>query len=111
MRVALDVTPLALTEAGVARHIAGLLSGLEAEPDLELRRYSFGGRSRALVPVRDLGWYLAALPARARLDRADVLHCPSQRAPVRSGLPLVVTIHDLAVLRPPATFNCWTRAS
>src|SRR6266516_4001034 len=65
MRVALDVTPLALTKAGVARHIAGLLSGLEAEPDLELRRYSFGGRSRALVPVRDLGWYLGALPTRA----------------------------------------------
>ncbi len=110
MRVALDVTPLALTKAGVARHIAGLLSGLEAEPDLELLRYSFGGRSRALVPVRDLGWYLGALPRRARRDRVDVLHCPSQRAPVRSSVPLVVTIHDLAVLRHPETFNRWTRA-
>ena len=110
MRVALDVTPLALTRAGVARHIEGLLSGLEAEPDLELRRYSFGGRSRALVPVRDVGWYLAALPARARRDRVDVLHCPSQRAPARSFVPLVVTIHDLAVLRHPEKFNPWTRA-
>jgi len=110
MRVALDVTPLALTKAGVARHIAGLLSGLESEPGLELRRYSFGGHGRALVPVRDLGWYLAALPAQARRDRADVLHCPSQRAPVRSAVPLVVTVHDLAVLRHPETFNRWTRA-
>ena len=81
MRVGLDVTPLVLTKAGVARHVAGLLSGLEREPDLELRRYSFAGHGRALVPVRDLGWYLAALPARARRDRVDVLHCPSQRAP------------------------------
>jgi glycosyltransferase involved in cell wall biosynthesis len=110
MRVALDVTPLALTKAGVARHIAGLLSGLETEPDLELRRYSFGGHSKALVPVRDLGWYLTALPAQARRDRADILHCPSQRAPVRSSVPLVVTVHDLAVLRHPETFNRWTRA-
>ena len=110
IRVGLDVTPLALTKAGVARHIAGLLSGLESEQDLELHRYSFGGHGRALVPVRDLGWYLAALPARARRDSVDVLHCPSQRAPVRSRVPLVVTIHDLAVLRHPETFNRWTRA-
>lgn len=109
MKVGLDVTPLALTKAGVARHIAGLLSGLEHEPELELRRYSFGGRSRALVPARDVGWYLAALPARARRDGVGVLHCPSQRAPVRSRVPLVVTIHDLAVLRHPETFNAWTR--
>ena len=81
MRVGLDVTPLVLTKAGVARHVAGLLSGLEREPDLELCRYSFAGHGRALVPVRDLGWYLAALPARSRRDRIDVLHCPSQRAP------------------------------
>jgi glycosyltransferase involved in cell wall biosynthesis len=110
MRVGLDVTPLALTKAGVARHIAGLLSGFEGKPDIDLRRYAFGGHNRALVPVRDAGWYLAALPARARRDRVDVLHCPSQRAPIRSRVPVVVTIHDLAVLRHPETFNRWTRA-
>ena len=93
----------------MARHIAGLLAGLEAEPELELRRYSFGGRGRSLVPVRDVGWYLGALPAKARRDRVDVLHCPSQRAPARSRVPLVVTLHDLAVLRHPETFNRWTR--
>jgi glycosyltransferase involved in cell wall biosynthesis len=110
MRVGLDVTPLVLTKAGVARHVAGLLSGLEREPNLELRRYSFAGHGRALVPVRDVGWYLAALPSRARRDGVDVLHCPSQRAPVRSSVPLVATIHDLAVLRHPENFNRWTRA-
>jgi glycosyltransferase involved in cell wall biosynthesis len=109
VRIGLDFTPLALTKAGVARHIAGLLSGLKGEPEIDLRRYTFGGRSRALVPARDVGWYLAALPALARRDRVDVLHCPSQRAPVRSRTPLVVTIHDLAVLRHPETFNRWTR--
>jgi glycosyltransferase involved in cell wall biosynthesis len=39
----------------------------------------------------------------------DVLHCPTHRAPVRSAVPLVVTFHDLAVLRHPETFNRWTR--
>ncbi|MGB2876239.1 MAG: glycosyltransferase family 1 protein [Gaiellaceae bacterium] len=110
LRVGLDVTPLALTRAGVARHIRGLVEALEDEPDVELRRYSFGGGARALVPFRDAGWYLAALPALARRDRLDVLHCPSQRAPIRSAVPVVVTIHDLAVLRHPETFNAWTRA-
>ncbi len=39
----------------------------------------------------------------------DVLHCPTQRAPMRSRVPLVVTFHDLAVLRHPETFNRWSR--
>jgi glycosyltransferase involved in cell wall biosynthesis len=109
LRVGIDVSPLALTRAGTARHIGSLLAALEDEPGVELRPYSFGGASRAAVPVRDLGWYLATLPAKAQRDRMDVLHCPTHRAPLRSRVPLVVTIHDLAVLRHPETFNRWTR--
>jgi glycosyltransferase involved in cell wall biosynthesis len=108
LRVGIDISPLALTRAGTARHIHSLLAVLEDE-DVELRRYVLGGSSRALVPVRDVGWYLAALPARARRDGMQVLHCPTQRAPTRSKVPLVVTLHDLAVLRYPETFNRWTR--
>jgi glycosyltransferase involved in cell wall biosynthesis len=107
--VGIDVSALALTRAGTARHIGSLLDALEDE-DVEVRRYGMGGSSRALVPVRDLGWYLAALPAKAARDRIEVLHCPTQRAPTRSRVPLVVTFHDLAVLRHPETFNRWTRA-
>jgi glycosyltransferase involved in cell wall biosynthesis len=109
LRVGMDVSSLALTRAGTARHIESLLEALEHEPGVELRRYGLGGSSRALVPVRDVGWYLAALPARARKDGVDVLHCPTHRAPVRSAVPFVVTFHDLAVLRHPETFNRWTR--
>ena len=109
LRVGMDVSPLALTRAGTARHIASLLAGLSEEPELELRSYRFGGRSRALVPLRDLGWYLGVLPALARRDRLDVLHCPTFRAPTMSHVPLVVTFHDLAVLRHAQAFNRWTR--
>jgi glycosyltransferase involved in cell wall biosynthesis len=108
LRVGIDVSPLALTRAGTARHIRSLLAALGDE-NVELRRYALGGSSRALVPVRDLGWYLAALPVQARRDGMRVLHCPTQRAPLRSPVPLVVTLHDLAVLRHPRTFNRWTR--
>jgi glycosyltransferase involved in cell wall biosynthesis len=109
LRVGIDVSPLALTRAGTARHIDSLLEALEHEPEVELHHYGLGGSSRALVPVRDVGWYLAALPARARKDGVNVLHCPTHRAPIRSPVPLVVTFHDLAVLRYPETFNRWTR--
>jgi glycosyltransferase involved in cell wall biosynthesis len=105
----MDVSALALTRAGTARHIRSLLAALEHE-DVAVKRYALGGSSRALVPARDLGWYLAALPAKARKDGMQVLHCPTQRAPTRSRVPLVVTFHDLAVLRHPETFNRWTRA-
>ena len=41
---------------------------------------------------------------------ADVLHCPTYRGPTRSRVPLVVTVHDLAIFRHPEAFNRWTRA-
>ena len=63
LRVGLDVSPLALTRAGAARYIESLLEALPPDA-VEVRRYGFGSSSRALVPVRDVGWYLAALPLR-----------------------------------------------
>ena len=38
-----------------------------------------------------------------------MLHCPSFRGPLRSPVPVVLTVHDLAVLRHPEAFNRWTR--
>jgi glycosyltransferase involved in cell wall biosynthesis len=107
LRVGIDVSPLELTGAGTARYLRNLLSALEATPGLELRRYGFPGSSRLAKVTRDTAWYLGALPARARRD--DVLHLPAHRGPLLGGTPLVLTIHDLAVLRHPETFNRWTR--
>jgi glycosyltransferase involved in cell wall biosynthesis len=107
MHVAFDTTPLALTQAGTARYVRCLLGELERDPKMRIDRHSFVRGGRAFVPVRDVGWYLGALPLLAR--DAEVLHCPTFRAPVRSPVPFVVTFHDLAVLRHPETFNAWTR--
>ena len=109
LRVGLDVSPLALTRAGTARYLLNLIPALERDPSLELRRYGFGGAGRAMKIARDTAWYLGVLPARSRRDRLAVLHCPSLRAPLTASVPLVVTMHDLAVLRHPETFNRWTR--
>lgn len=105
MRVGLDVSALHLTRAGTARHILGLLPRLETMPDLDLRRLSLSLPGAAL----DVAWYPLALPLAARRERVQVLHCPSFRAPLRAPMPVVVTVHDLAVLRDPGVFPRWSR--
>jgi glycosyltransferase involved in cell wall biosynthesis len=109
VRVGIDASALAQTRAGTARHVGELTAALERVPDLELQRYSFGGGGRLAAAARDVAWYPAVLPARARRDGVDVLHCPTFRAPLRAPTPLVVTFHDVAVLRHPEVFNRWTR--
>jgi glycosyltransferase involved in cell wall biosynthesis len=105
-RVAVDVTPLALTRAGTARYVRGLLEELDG---VDVVRLGFGRRGRAATVVRDTAWYLAGLPREAGRRGADVLHCTTFRGPVRSRVPVVVTVHDLAVLRRPELFTPWVR--
>src|SRR5215210_801869 len=107
LRVGIDVSPLELTRAGTARYLRSLLRALERIPGVDLDRHRFPGSSRPAKIARDTVWYFGALPVAARDD--DVLHLPSHRGPLRSRTPLVLTVHDLAVLRRPQTFNRWTR--
>ncbi len=109
MRVGLELSALRQTRAGAARYIEGLVARLEVAPGLELERIAFGGDSRAAAAVRDAAWYLLALPREAARRGLDVLHCPTYRAPLRSSVPVVATVHDLAVLRHPELFNRWNR--
>jgi glycosyltransferase involved in cell wall biosynthesis len=102
IRVALDTTPLRQTRAGTARYVRGLRDHLAADV-VEL---SYPASSRLRTLWCDAAWY-----PRLRAPRdADVLHCPTFRGPFRSVTPLVVTVHDLAVLRHPEWFNRWTRS-
>jgi glycosyltransferase involved in cell wall biosynthesis len=105
----MDVSPLALTRAGTARYVRELLAAFDGGGDVSVRRYALDGGGRALAAVRDAAWYPALLPHLAARDRVDVLHCPTFRAPFSSRVPLVVTFHDVAVLRHPYLFNRWSR--
>ena len=74
----------------------------------------FAGRGSARQKVsalrQDLAWYGDGLARAARRAGADVLHCPTFRAPLRGArLPVVATVHDLAVLREPGWFPAWSR--
>ena len=106
MNVAVDVTALAQTRAGTARYLHALLPRLERE--VTLRRLSGFAAGRAGTLWLDLAWYPHLLPHQAR--GADVLHCPTYRGPVRTGgVPVVVTVHDVAVFQHPEAFPPWTR--
>jgi glycosyltransferase involved in cell wall biosynthesis len=107
VNVAIDVSSLQQTRAGTARYLKALLHELRHRDDVEVSTLSFGGGDRASTFVRDAIWYPLAL---SRRRNADLLHCPTYRGPVRPALPLVVTVHDLAVFRHPEAFNRWTRS-
>jgi glycosyltransferase involved in cell wall biosynthesis len=106
IRASIDVSPLVQTRAGTARYLKGLLRELRGRGDVEVATRSFGGEGRAATLARDGVWYPFVL---GRERHADLVHCPTYRGPVKSLRPLVVTVHDLAVLRHPETFNRWTR--
>jgi glycosyltransferase involved in cell wall biosynthesis len=106
VRVGVDISPLAQTKAGTARHVRGLLGALRDRPGLELELLSFGGQGRAASAVRDVFWYPVRL---RRAKEVDVLHCTTFRGPARSRVPTVVTVHDLAILRYPEAFPRWHR--
>jgi glycosyltransferase involved in cell wall biosynthesis len=109
VRVGLDVAPLLQTRAGTARWVGGLQRGLEARDDVDVLPLSWGGAGRLTAVARDVLWYPALLPRQAAKARVDVLHCTIFRAPPRTRVPTILTVHDLAVLRYPEVFPLWTR--
>jgi glycosyltransferase involved in cell wall biosynthesis len=109
VRVAVDVAPLVQTQAGTARWIRGLLEALRRRDDVDPVPVTWGGSSRPAALVRDVLWYPFLASRGASRLGADVLHCTIFRGPLRSRLPVVVTVHDLAVLRHPEAFPAWTR--
>ncbi len=107
MRVGFDTSPLAQTFAGTARVVNGLAGALAGRDGLELVPLRFGGPGRAATIARDLAWYPVGIARAAR--RLDLLHCTTFRGPVRARPPVVVTVHDCAVLRHPDVFPPWHR--
>jgi glycosyltransferase involved in cell wall biosynthesis len=107
VKVGVDVSPVAQTRAGTARHVRGLLGALAGRDGIEIERRAFGGSGRLASVVRDTWWYYAALPRAARA--LDVLHCTTFRGPLRAPVPFTVTLHDLGLVRHPELFPRWHR--
>ncbi|MCR4340154.1 MAG: glycosyltransferase, partial [Gemmatimonadaceae bacterium] len=75
-----------------------------------LHRPRGGVRRKLLTAELDLAWYPALARRSAARARADVMHCPEPRGPLRRGEPpLVVTLHDLVPFHFPETMSRWSR--
>lgn len=110
MRVLLDATAVPPDRGGVGRYVDELVPALvRAGMDLAVvcqardeEAYSRLAPSAPVVvgppaigrrPAR-LAWEQTVLPRLVRRLRADVLHSPHYTMPVRSPVPVVVTVHD-----------------
>jgi len=113
LRVALDFWPTRFARGGSARYATELFAALRERTDLDVITLGGDAGMPTRVPpkVMDTVWYPFLARREAGRRGADLLHCPSNRAPLRRGrLPLVVTIHDLVSLRFPETMARWNRA-
>jgi glycosyltransferase involved in cell wall biosynthesis len=107
VRVALDAQLCVGTATGIGEYVRGLSSALRrqrvdlvelCEPRLDPWRFD-----------RRVLWDQAILPLRARTSGAGLLHCASGTMPLFAGMPIVVTVHDVAWLHVQAHARPYAR--
>lgn len=120
MNVALDTNRLYVTQAGVARYLRGLIGGLRklTSPNFDffelawpVTNFSYRQPWRAMKTVyREWVWPSRVAAPRLRQEQPDLLHLTSTLdIEPPPGVPRVMTLYDLAVLRTPQRFRAWHR--
>jgi alpha-1,3-rhamnosyl/mannosyltransferase len=109
LRVGIDGRAFSSPAGGVRRYVTGLVDALRAlddPPDL----IALGGRHRPAGvphvpepphPPTNIGWTVIGLPRAAARAGVDLIHSPAYTAPLWSGVPVVLTIHDVSYARHP----------
>jgi glycosyltransferase involved in cell wall biosynthesis len=112
MRVLIDTTFALRGPSGTGVYLARLIDALEplgvevVEAQNPARRAPAGGGWRSgLNASVDAWWTTVALPRHARAAGADVIHHPLPALSLRTAIPQVVTVHDLAFERVPECFD------
>ena len=107
MKVAVDAQLAVGTATGIGEYVGGLVTALQSEgldvvplcePNVDPWRFD-----------RRLLWDQVLLPRRARVSGADILHCASGTVPLRAGMPIVATVHDVAWLRAQSHARFYAR--
>lgn len=116
LRIGFEQTGLELDATGTARSIRRLGRELDVDPAVELVPLAQPGRPRAGTRGRlarglrrELSYLPFALPRRAARLGLDLLHCPVPLAPVRSRVPVAITVHDVMALEHPEWFTAANR--
>jgi glycosyltransferase involved in cell wall biosynthesis len=116
LRIGIDARELLGSSTGVGRYLGELLSRWTARDDAHLREFVLytpeplavswpGTVARVLAGGRGTWWEQTSLAAAIRKDRPDLFFAPAYTAPLRLGVPLAVTIHDVSFSRHPEWFR------
>ena len=116
-RVLVDATAVPADRGALGRYVDGLICALEtAGADLVVacqradeERYGrlvpgarvVAGPTAIAHRTARLAWEQTGLPLVAQQTGTDVLHVPHSTMPLRPGVPVVVTIHDLTFFTEP----------
>ncbi|SDK26268.1 Glycosyltransferase involved in cell wall bisynthesis [Nonomuraea maritima] len=116
-RVLVDAAAVPADRGALTRYVDGLVAGLaRAGADLAVVcQRADAERYARLAPSADvitgpvsithrasrLAWEQTGLPLLARRAGADVIHAPYYSIPLASGLPTVVTVHDVTWFTEP----------
>lgn len=125
MRVVLDVNDLRRPQSGIGRYVCGLVMGFQRmnvsnDELLLLHKDTLsvslpcGDESPSVTAVQVQGrsetlWGQRTLPRFARREKADVIHCPSVRAPMFHRVPVVLTVHDVIFAIHPEWYTRFDR--
>ena len=120
-RVLVDATAVPADRGALGRYVDGLIAALHrADADLAVacqrsdeERYStLAPKARVVAgpPAINhrsarLAWEQTGLPLIANQVGADVIHAPYYSTPLRPGVPVVVTIHDVTYFAEPEAHN------
>ncbi len=122
MNIGLDITPI-IYQRGVSRYTANLVKSLVAQPDHHLWLYGSSFRQRHTLEVfarqfepktkaviqpypptlQEIMWKVGFNAVKRVLPKVEVFHSWDSLQPPDKNLPLVSTIHDLAILKFPET--------
>jgi glycosyltransferase involved in cell wall biosynthesis len=112
-RIGLDVGPARTPAAGVSVYVAELAGALDrlapervirlgVRPGGPVAASNGGGPVSRQGSHGYLAWLQASAERDARAAGCDLVHYTNAVAPLRTTLPFVLTIHDLALIRRPS---------
>ena len=102
MRIAVDARELHGTPTGVGRYLAEILGAWHRLPE------AAGHQIVLCAPEGErsgTAWEQLTLPRLVRRAGADVLFAPAYTGPLRSPVPMVLTIHDVSFAAHPEWFS------
>lgn len=108
IRVAVETQFAVGTPTGLGVYAAGLAAALKRRDDLEVVELR-DPRFDLWRFDRRLWWDQVRAPALAARSNADVVHFTGGTLPIFAMRPIVLTLHDVAMLRAPGTSKAYMR--